>query len=286
MNACKTSQFNLPATLDPLVQQALLACKDSDPIAAEKLLLHNLRLVCLIANELRPRTSLGLDELISHGYQGLVESVHSFDPRRDVGFVWWAATKIRMAIQRGIVEDRPGNRLTYDQHREVWKIKAAAARLRNEFGREPDAGLIAEELGIQEKTVANWQRLAKPWKSVETTAAEPNSEDLDSQAMSVLDSAGNPAERLAHADAMKEIKRFCQQLSQSDRTILQSYYNLGESQSCGMTDAEIACRLHCHPETVRVRRQKILQQLRQWLNQKPLPIVRSARRISLISRAL
>lgn len=122
-----------------------------DPVAARKLVVHNLRLVVKMAYKYRRAWANVLD-LIQEGNLGLVEAVRRFDPFKGAKFSTYATFWIRAYMLRYLLEHsrmvrisrtRVGRKLFFRLSKEREKLRAQ--------GIEPGPQLLAEKLGVGQK---------------------------------------------------------------------------------------------------------------------------------------
>ncbi|MEQ9501517.1 MAG: sigma-70 family RNA polymerase sigma factor [Deltaproteobacteria bacterium] len=121
-----------------------------DPVAARKLVVHNLRLVVKMAYKYRRAWASVLD-LIQEGNVGLVEAVDRFDPFKGAKFSTYATFWIRAYMLRYLLEHsrtvrisrtRVGRKLFFQLARERAKLRAQ--------GIEPGPKLLAERLNVKQ----------------------------------------------------------------------------------------------------------------------------------------
>ncbi len=122
-----------------------------DPVAARKLVVHNLRLVVKMAYKYRRAWANVLD-LIQEGNMGLVEAVGRFDPFKGAKFSTYATFWIRAYMLRYLLEHsrmvrisrtRVGRKLFFRLSKEREKLRAQ--------GLEPGPQLLAEKLGVGQR---------------------------------------------------------------------------------------------------------------------------------------
>ncbi len=148
----------------------------NDPVAARKLVVHNLRLVVKMAYKYRRAWANVLD-LIQEGNIGLMEAVTRFDPFKGARFSTYAAYWIRAYMIRYLLEHsrmvrisrtRAGRKLFFRLSKEREKMRA--------LGIEPGPKLLAERLGVSE---ADFEEVVKHMDQAEIRLDAPLSYDTD-----------------------------------------------------------------------------------------------------------
>ncbi len=127
---------------------AKLIVEENDPMARERLVRSNLRLVVNIAKKYAGRGGMTLGDLIEEGNLGLIKAVDYFDPDRGTRFSTYAAWWIKQGIKSAQLTDvRPVHVPGYmigliNQWRHI------AVELENKLGRRPDVEEIAEVMNL------------------------------------------------------------------------------------------------------------------------------------------
>jgi RNA polymerase sigma factor (sigma-70 family) len=114
-----------------------LIVEENDPVARERLVRSNLRLVVNIAKKYGNR-GMSLGDLIEEGNLGLIKAVDYFDPDRGTRFSTYAAWWIKQSIKRALLSNvQPVHIPTYmvaliNQWRHI------SVELESRLGRTPD----------------------------------------------------------------------------------------------------------------------------------------------------
>lgn len=118
----------LPAPLEPEEENEAIECLETDKKeeAKKKLIEHNLRLVVYIAKKF-DNTGVGVEDLISIGTIGLIKSINTFNPNKNIKLATYASrcieneilmylrrnnkTKLEVSIDEPLNVDWDGNEL-------------------------------------------------------------------------------------------------------------------------------------------------------------------------------
>lgn len=123
-----------------------------DITARDKLVLRHMRLVKYVAGRMAIHCppAIEMDDLIGWGLLGLIDSVERFDHAHATKFSTYAVIRIRGAILDQIRSMDWAPRSLRAMARRIGETRD---RLRQERGREPSAGDIAEALGTTEDQI-------------------------------------------------------------------------------------------------------------------------------------
>jgi RNA polymerase sigma-32 factor len=168
-----------------------------DPIAARKLVIHNLRLVVKMAYCYR-RAWTNILDLIQEGNVGLVEAVRRFDPFKGARFSTYASFWIRAYMIRYLLDHsrmvrisrtRAGRKLFFRLSKERESLRA--------LGVEPGPKLLADRLGVSQE---DFEEVVRHMDQPEIRLDAPISHDGESgdTVLDTLSSADESPEAQAH----------------------------------------------------------------------------------------
>ncbi|MSR46677.1 MAG: FliA/WhiG family RNA polymerase sigma factor [Planctomycetes bacterium] len=206
-----------------------------------------LPLVELLADEVAARVprSVDPDDLISVGVFGLLQSLDSYDPQRNVKFETFCKVRIRGAM---LDELRSADRLSRDARARARTVGGAKSLLRQELGREPTHHELAQRVALAPQAV----------ERILATAATRNllsldvvtGQDREDDAVSLLsddlvDPLGEPHEEAQRNDLLRLID---DSISKIERDLIRMRYGDGLTmrkigRRLGLSESRV-CQLH------------------------------------------
>lgn len=186
-----------------------------DPVAARKLVVHNLRLVVKMAYKYRRAWASVLD-LIQEGNVGLVEAVQRYDPFKGAKFSTYATFWIRAYMLRFLLEhsrmvrlarSRVGRKLFFQLSKERAKLRAQ--------GVDPGPKLLAERLGVDQDEL---EQVVQHMDQAEVYLDAPMGDDSSGSVLDGMIAEGATPEAQAYrselnADLSRAFESFAESLT-------------------------------------------------------------------------
>lgn len=191
-----------------------------DQDARRELLGRYLGLVHHAAREVAPRVrdAVSLEELVSAGSLGLLQSMDGFDIDRGLAFSTFAMRRIRGAI---LDELRARDPLSRTDRAHARQLDGASAALEQRFGRAATLQEIAAHIGIDGETIHRWRE--------RTSSAGPVSLEGEPGARVLADRLGDEAGDVVHgqvelAERNGTLRAALAGLPQRERLVLSRSY--------------------------------------------------------------
>jgi RNA polymerase primary sigma factor len=197
--------------------------KKGDKKAREQMIKANLRLVVKIAHDYEG-FGLPLLDLISEGNIGLMKAVERFDPSKGGKLSTYGSWWIKQSIKRALANQSKTIRLPVHLVDKIAKMRRAALKLQEEFGREPTDEELAEELGMTASRVAQMRTAAIRPASLDAPIGD---EDSNNYSEIIADEAAHtPYKQLEDATVTGMLREMVKTLDEREATILRFRFGL------------------------------------------------------------
>ena len=178
-----------------------------------------LPLVDVICQRVRNQygVTVRLDDLVSHGREGLLAAARSFDERRGIPFTRWANIRVRGAVIDGVRVSGWLPRSVYQ------RMRAATAKLREEFLGEDETA--AENRTPEEADRWLGEYLANAATAIALSLGRSASEGHREH----VDVSPSAEEQLVQGELWRAIRRAMSELPDAERTLVEHLYVEGET---------------------------------------------------------
>jgi RNA polymerase primary sigma factor len=240
-----------------------LIVEENDPLARERLVRSNLRLVVKIAKKYGGRT-ISLGDLIEEGNLGLIKAVDYFDPDRGTRFSTYAAWWIKQSIKRALLENiQPVHIPTYMVSL-INQWRHTASELENKLGRTPGTEEMADIMRLPLRKAKIIQRIVKVLSSGTENTASTEDENQSLEVTLVDKQTGRPEDELEAHEEQEKAVRLLKQIEPREADVLRMHYGLDGNTS--ITLKEIGVKLGLTRERIRQIQHNALTKLYDFMN--------------------
>ena len=200
-----------------------------------------------------------LDDIVQVGYLGLIKAIERFDPDLGFEFTTFATLTVAGEIKRHFRDKGTAIRFPrrlQELHQSVVRVNE---QMKNELGREPTVGELAERLGVTPDDVTEAMEIGPAYMPLSLDQPVASGDGQDSRA--IAEQIGSADPELERVEMRDVLDRAMEHLTPRERAIMAMRFYEQMSQS------EIARRLGISQMHVSRLQRAALEQLRKYVPQ-------------------
>jgi RNA polymerase primary sigma factor len=208
-------------------KELALRKENGDPVARDRLIKSNLRLVVKIAKRYLTQGLPFLD-LIEEGNFGLIRAVDKFKITKECRFSTYATWWIRQGIERAINNQKRTVRLPVHISEDLNKMSRVTRDFEQKNDREPNFYEVATEMGVNNDYVHRLLMLHKRNRFLE----RPMGEEGDFTLLDTIEDTSSMSieEHIVDTDKYEVVMALFAYLSEQERNILYLRFGLGDNE--------------------------------------------------------